>query len=118
VFFSGRFARAWGVDSRPGKVLHVCIVILDECFVCRGDIAVVSAALRKKLRKYPIKLPHLKYPIKKICIKNTPIVGDFNGSVVYFNAGIGLTFLGRSCSTRQELYFQLFFKSILAVGCR
>jgi hypothetical protein len=33
----------------------------------------------------------------------------FNGSVVYFNVGIGLTFLGRSCSTRQNFtctYFE------------
>jgi hypothetical protein len=43
VLFSGRFARTWGVGSRPGKVLHVCIVVLDECFVRRGDIAVSSA---------------------------------------------------------------------------
>jgi hypothetical protein len=33
-----------------------------------------------------------------------------NGSVVYFNVGLGPTFLGRCCSTRQELYFQLFFE--------
>jgi hypothetical protein len=45
-------------------------------------------------------------------------VSVFNGSVVYFNVGIGLTFLGRSCSTRQELYFYLFRKLILAVKCR
>jgi hypothetical protein len=42
--------------------------------------------------------------------QNKEIVSVFNGSVVYFNVGIGLTFLGRSCSTREELYFQLFFK--------
>ena len=47
--------------------------------------------------------------------QNKEIVSVFNGSVVYFNVGIGLTFLGRCCSTRQELYFQLFLKSILAV---
>ncbi len=41
--------------------------------------------------------------------QNKEIVSVFNGSVVYFNVGIGLTFLGRSCSTRQELYFELFF---------
>jgi hypothetical protein len=35
--------------------------------------------------------------------KNKEIVSVFNGSVVYFNVGIGLTFFGRSCSTRQEL---------------
>jgi hypothetical protein len=35
-------------------------------------------------------------------------VSVFNGSVVYFNVGVGLTFLGRSCSTRRELYFYLF----------
>jgi hypothetical protein len=50
--------------------------------------------------------------------QNKEIVSDFNGSVVYFNVGIGLTFLGRCCSTRRELYFQLFFKMILAVECR
>ena len=50
--------------------------------------------------------------------QNKEIVSVFNGSVVYFNVGIGLTFLGRSCSTRQELYFQLFFEMILAVECR
>jgi hypothetical protein len=41
--------------------------------------------------------------------QNKGIVSVFNGSVVYFNVGIGLIFLGRSCSTRQELYFQLLF---------
>jgi hypothetical protein len=41
--------------------------------------------------------------------ENKEIVSVFNGSVVYFNVGIGLTFLGRCCSTCQELYFQLFF---------
>ena len=35
-------------------------------------------------------------------------VSVFNGSVVYFNVGIGLIFLGGSCSTRQELYFTYF----------
>jgi hypothetical protein len=40
--------------------------------------------------------------------QNKEIVSVFNGSVVYFKVGIGLTFLGRCCSTRQELYFQLF----------
>jgi hypothetical protein len=45
--------------------------------------------------------------------QNKEIVSVFNGSVVYFNVGIvGPTFLGRSCSTRQELYFQLFFEMI------
>ena len=33
--------------------------------------------------------------------QNKEIVSVFNGSVVYFNVGIGLTFLGRCCSTRQ-----------------
>jgi hypothetical protein len=41
--------------------------------------------------------------------QNKEIVSVFNGSVVYFDVGIGLTFLGRCRSTRQELYFQLFF---------
>jgi hypothetical protein len=52
--------------------------------------------------------------------QNKAKASAFNGSVVYFNVGIGLTFLGRSCSTRrQELYFQLFFEKILlAVACR
>ena len=49
--------------------------------------------------------------------QNKEIVSVFNGSVVYFNVGIGLTFLGRCCSTRQELYFQLFVEMILAVEC-
>jgi hypothetical protein len=40
--------------------------------------------------------------------QNKEIVSVFNGSVVYFNVGIGLTFFGRCCSNRQELYFQLF----------
>jgi hypothetical protein len=40
--------------------------------------------------------------------QNKEIVSVFSGSVVYFNVGIGLTLLGRSCSTREELYFQLF----------
>jgi hypothetical protein len=47
--------------------------------------------------------------------QNKEIVSVFNGSEVYFNVGIGLTFLGRCCSTRQELYFQLLFEMILAV---
>jgi hypothetical protein len=37
--------------------------------------------------------------------ENKETVSVFNGSVVYFNVGIGLTFLGRSCSTRHELHF-------------
>jgi hypothetical protein len=43
--------------------------------------------------------------------QNKEIVSAFNGSVVYFNVGIGLMtyFLGRRCITRHELYFQLFF---------
>jgi hypothetical protein len=40
--------------------------------------------------------------------QNKAKVSIFNGSVVDFNVGIGLIFLGRSCSTCQELYFQLF----------
>jgi hypothetical protein len=40
--------------------------------------------------------------------QNKAKVGAFNGSVVHFNVRVGLTFLGRSCSTRQELYFYLF----------
>jgi hypothetical protein len=40
--------------------------------------------------------------------QNKAIVSVFNGSAVYFNVGVGLTFLGGSCSTRQELYFYLF----------
>jgi hypothetical protein len=49
--------------------------------------------------------------------QNKEIVSVFNGSVVYFNVGIGLTFFGRCSSTRHELYFQLFFreKNMLAV---
>ena len=50
--------------------------------------------------------------------QNKEIVSVFNGSVVYFNVGIGLTFLGRCCSTRQELYFQLLFEMNLAVEYR
>jgi hypothetical protein len=51
--------------------------------------------------------------------QNKEIASVFNGSVAYFNVGIGPTFLGRCCSsTRQELYFQLFVEMILAVGCR
>jgi hypothetical protein len=43
--------------------------------------------------------------------QNKEIVSVFNGSVVCFDVGIGLTFLGRCCSTFQELYFQqLFFE--------
>ena len=37
--------------------------------------------------------------------QNKAKVSVFNGSVVYFKVGVGLTFSGRSCSTRQELYF-------------
>jgi hypothetical protein len=44
--------------------------------------------------------------------QNKAIVSVFNGSVVYFNVGIGLTFLGRSCITCHELYFQLLFEMI------
>jgi hypothetical protein len=50
--------------------------------------------------------------------QNKEIASVFNGSVAYFNVGIGLTFLGRCCSTRQELYFQLFVEMLLAVECR
>jgi hypothetical protein len=42
--------------------------------------------------------------------QNKEIVSVLNGYVVYFNVGIRLTFLGRCCITRQELYFQLFFE--------
>jgi hypothetical protein len=38
--------------------------------------------------------------------QNKAKVSVFNGLVVYFNVGIGLTFLGGSCSTRQELYLK------------
>jgi hypothetical protein len=41
--------------------------------------------------------------------QNKALVSVFNGSVVFFNVGIGLTFLGRCFSNCQELYFQLFF---------
>jgi hypothetical protein len=34
--------------------------------------------------------------------QNKEIVSVFNGSAVCFNVGIGLTFLGMSCTTRQE----------------
>jgi hypothetical protein len=40
--------------------------------------------------------------------QNKAKVSVFNGSLVYFSVGIGLTFLGRSCITCQKLYFQLF----------
>jgi hypothetical protein len=52
--------------------------------------------------------------------QNKEIVSVFNGSVVCFNVGIGLIFLGRCCSTRQELYSlpSYLFEIILAVGCR
>jgi hypothetical protein len=43
--------------------------------------------------------------------QNKEIVSVFNGSVVHFNAGIGLTLLGMCCITRQELYFQLFVQN-------
>jgi hypothetical protein len=42
--------------------------------------------------------------------QNKAKLSVFNGSVVYVNVGIGLTFLCRSCSTRQELYFHPFWK--------
>ena len=42
---------------------------------------------------------------KEICI-----VSRFNGAVVYFNVGIGLTLCGKCCSTRQERHFQLFLE--------
>jgi hypothetical protein len=38
--------------------------------------------------------------------QNKAKVSVFNGSVVYFNVGVRLTFLGRSCSARQD--FQVF----------
>jgi hypothetical protein len=47
--------------------------------------------------------------------QNKEIVSVFNGSVVCFDVGIGLSFFSRSCSTRQELYLQLFVKKQLAV---
>jgi hypothetical protein len=50
--------------------------------------------------------------------QNKEILSVFNGSVVYFNVGIVLTFLGRCCSTRQGIYFQQFFEMILSVECR
>jgi hypothetical protein len=42
--------------------------------------------------------PYLKPPADNEASEGSgseEIVGDFNGSVVYFNVGIGLTFLGR-----------------------
>jgi hypothetical protein len=44
--------------------------------------------------------------------QNKAIANVFNGSVVYFNVGIGLICLGKSCGTRQILYFQLFINII------
>jgi hypothetical protein len=38
--------------------------------------------------------------------------------IVYFNVGIGLTFLGRSCSTRQDFPSNYFKILILAVEYR
>jgi hypothetical protein len=43
--------------------------------------------------------------------QNKEIVSVFNGSAVYFDVGIGLTLFGMCCSTRQELYFQLFVQN-------
>jgi hypothetical protein len=40
--------------------------------------------------------------------QNKGKVSVFNGSVVYFNVRIGLTFLGGSRSTCQKLYFEVF----------
>jgi hypothetical protein len=47
--------------------------------------------------------------------QNKEIVSVFNGSVVHFNVGIGLTFLGRCCSTCQNFTSSYFLKMILAV---
>jgi hypothetical protein len=47
--------------------------------------------------------------------QNKGIVGVFNGSVVYFNVGIGLTFLGGCCSTRtlvKSFNFSYFLKKV------
>ena len=55
----------------------------------------------------PIQRPFRpKMPISFICAVVPPLISGL--LVVYFNVGFGLTFLCRSCSTRQELYFCLF----------
>jgi hypothetical protein len=48
------------------------------------------------------------------------LVSAFNGSVVYFNVGIGLTFLGGSCSIRVKNFVtsSYFEEKKLAVECR
>jgi hypothetical protein len=47
--------------------------------------------------------------------QNKEIVSVFNGSVVYFNVGIGLTFLGRCCSLLKNFTSSYLLKNILAV---
>ena len=50
--------------------------------------------------------------------QNKEIVSAFSGSVVYFNVEIGLIFLGRSCSKRQELYLLRLFYEDIGLECR
>jgi hypothetical protein len=50
--------------------------------------------------------------------QNKEIVSVFNGSVVCFDVGIGLTFLGRCCSNRHGRQFQLLCEKFLAVEYR
>ena len=49
--------------------------------------------------------------------QNKEIVSVFNGSVVYFNVGIGLTFLGVVVLVK-NFTSSYFFEMILAVECR
>jgi hypothetical protein len=50
--------------------------------------------------------------------QNKEIVSIFNGSVVYFDVGIGLTFLVGVIVLVKNFTFSYFFEMILAVECR
>jgi hypothetical protein len=116
--------------NKTGCEVSSCIASFREWATEGGGRAIYSRewltapplALHKKLRKCPalntpLEIHRVKYPVGNTPLE-IPRESVFNGSLVHLNVGIGLTFLGRSCSTRQDFYFQPFFEMILAVGCR
>jgi hypothetical protein len=96
------------------KVIYKCAIFVlngsPACFAWRRKRSSLYAVAHKVWRVAERKptgshgLSHFGRHLGQ----NKAKVSVFNGSVVYFNVGIGLTFLCRSYSTCQELYFHLF----------